>query len=90
VNIYSRKRNRTLIRDLKKYFLKYLHNIKTINGRLEVTHISLSSINSISFSNKENTNFFFPLIFFSIKVANLFFIFLVLYPMNNANIFFFI
>jgi len=62
-------------------FLKYLYikninniypiNIKTINED-GITHIFLFSINSISFSNNENTNFFFPLIFFSIGIANLF------------------
>jgi hypothetical protein len=50
----------------------YPNNRKTINGRLGTTHTSLSSINSILFFNKENTNFFFPLIFFLIEVVNFF------------------
>jgi hypothetical protein len=81
------------LKNLKNFLnisIENTNNIKTINGRLEATHISLSSMNSILFSNNENTNFFFPFIFFSIEVANLFLIFLVLYPINNANIFFFI
>jgi len=70
------------IKRFLEIFLKYFHkkiltiypnNRKTINGILGVTHIFLFSINSILFSNKENINFFLPLIFFSIEVANLFF-----------------